>query len=61
MSFAIALASLAIAALALARQVSPALDATLESWTLALSAAVMLVVVAAYAAAMRLAAAPVLE
>jgi high-affinity nickel-transport protein len=61
MSVAIALASLAIAALALARQVSPALDATLESWTLALSAAVMLVVVAAYAAAMRLAAAPVLE
>lgn len=61
MSFAIALASLAIAALALARQVSPALDATLESWTLAVSAAVMLVVVAAYAAAMRLAAAPVLE
>ena len=61
MSFAIALASLAIAALALARHVSPALDATLESWTLAVSAAVMLVVVAAYAAAMRLAAAPVLE
>jgi len=61
MSFAIALASLAIASLALARQVSPALDATLESWTLAVSAAVMLVVVAAYAAAMRLAAAPVLE
>ncbi|HET7402198.1 MAG TPA: nickel transporter, partial [Usitatibacter sp.] len=61
MSLAIALASLAIAALAIARQVSPALDATLESWTLAVSAAVMLVVVAAYAAAMRLASAPVLE
>jgi nickel/cobalt transporter (NiCoT) family protein len=61
MSLAIALASLAIAAVAIARQLSPALDATLESWTLALGAAVMLVVVAAYAAAMRLAAAPVLE
>ena len=55
MGFAIAFASLAIAALAAARHVLPALDAQAESWGLALSAAIFVAVVAAYAAAMRLA------
>lgn len=55
MSFAVAFASLAIAALAAARQFSPALDASLEGWSVALGAAVAGLVLAAYAAAMRIA------
>ncbi|MGZ5651533.1 MAG: HoxN/HupN/NixA family nickel/cobalt transporter [Usitatibacter sp.] len=55
MSLAIAFTSLAIAALAAARRLVPALDASLEGWGVALSAAVVLVVAAAYAAAMRMA------
>jgi high-affinity nickel-transport protein len=55
MSFAIALTSLAIAALATARHLAPGLDAQLDGWGLALSAGVIAVVVAAYAVAMRMA------
>ncbi|HET9653313.1 MAG TPA: nickel transporter, partial [Usitatibacter sp.] len=55
MSCAVAFASLAIAALAAARRFSPALDATLDGWSLALSVAVVGIVVVAYAAAMRMA------
>jgi high-affinity nickel-transport protein len=55
MSFAVALAAFAIAFLAAARQFSPALDAGLEGWSFALSAAVVALVVVAYAAAMRIA------
>lgn len=53
MSCAVAFASLAVAALAAARRFSPTLDARLDGWSLALSAAVVGVVVAAYAVAMR--------
>ncbi len=56
MSLAIAFTSLAIAALAAARHVLPGLDAQVEAWGMALSAAVVLIVVASYAAAMRMAA-----
>jgi nickel/cobalt transporter (NiCoT) family protein len=55
MSIAVAFASLAIAALAAARQLSPALDAGLEGWSFALSAGVVAIVVAAYGTAMRIA------
>jgi hypothetical protein len=54
MSFAIALVSLAIAALAAARTVLPALDARLASWGMALGIAVVVTVAAAYAIALRL-------
>ncbi len=56
MSIAIALTSLAIAALAAARHVIPSLDALAESWGVALSAGVVLAVAAAYGLAVRLAA-----
>jgi len=55
MSFTIALASLALAALAAARWFAPALDAEVQSWGLALSAAILFGVAAAYAVATRLA------
>lgn len=55
MSLAIALVSLAIAALAAARQAFPAFDARVEGWGVALSVAVIATIVAAYAAAMRVA------
>jgi high-affinity nickel-transport protein len=54
MSFAIALVSLAIAALAAARIALPALDARLASWATALGVAVVAAVAAAYAVALRL-------
>lgn len=54
MSCAVAFASLAIAAVAAARQLSPAVDARLEGWSLLLSAAVVGVVAVAYGAAMRM-------
>ena len=54
MSYAIALVSLAIAALAAARSVLPALDARLASWGMALGIAVVATVVTAYAIALRL-------
>jgi hypothetical protein len=56
MSLAIGFTSLAIAALAVARHALPAFDAQVEAWGIALSAAVVLVVAASYAAAMRMAA-----
>jgi high-affinity nickel-transport protein len=56
MSLAIGFTSLAIAALAAARHALPALDAQVEAWGVALSAAVVFVVAASYAAAMRMAA-----
>jgi high-affinity nickel-transport protein len=55
MSLGIGFTSLAIAALAIARQLVPSLDAQVEAWGVALSAAVVLVVLATYAAAMRMA------
>jgi high-affinity nickel-transport protein len=58
MSLAIAFTSLAIAALAAARHLLPALDAHMEGWGLALSVAVMVVVLAGYGLAMRLALRP---
>lgn len=57
MSLAIGFTSLAIAALAAARYVVPALDAEVASWGVALSAGVVIAVGASYAIAMRLAAA----
>ncbi len=54
MSFAIALVSLAIAALAAARIALPGLDARLASWGTALGIAVVATVAAAYAVALRL-------
>ncbi|MGZ5067519.1 MAG: hypothetical protein ACXWG1_18240, partial [Usitatibacter sp.] len=57
MSLAIGFTSLAIAALAAARYAMPALDARVASWGMALSATVVIAVVAAYALAMRIAAA----
>jgi high-affinity nickel-transport protein len=56
MSLAIALTSLAIAALAAARHVMPSLDAQVEAWGVAVSAGVVIAVGASYAFAMRLAA-----
>jgi high-affinity nickel-transport protein len=56
MSIAIALTSLAIAALAAARHAIPSLDAQAESWGGALSAGVVVAVAAAYGLAVRLAA-----
>jgi high-affinity nickel-transport protein len=56
MSLAIGLTSLAIAALAAARHALPGLDAQVEAWGVALSAAVVVAVAASYAAAMRMAA-----
>jgi high-affinity nickel-transport protein len=53
MSFAVAFAALAIAALAAARRFSPSLDAGLEGWSFVLSAGVVVLVVAAYGVAMR--------
>jgi nickel/cobalt transporter (NiCoT) family protein len=55
MSAAVGSTSLAIAALAAARQVMPGLDASVEAWGLALSAGVVVAVAASYAAAMRMA------
>lgn len=55
MSLAIAFTSLAIAALAAARHLLPALEQRMDGWGMALSAAVVLVVAAAYAMAMRIA------
>ena len=49
MSVAVAITSLAIAALAVTRQLLPALDQRLEAWSLASSAAVILIVAAAWA------------
>jgi hypothetical protein len=48
--------SLATAALAGARQLLPGVDAQLEAWGVALSAAVILTVACGYAVAMRMAA-----
>lgn len=56
MSIAIALTSLAIAALAVARQSVPALDAQVESWGVSLSVAVIAAVAVSYVVAMRFAA-----
>jgi high-affinity nickel-transport protein len=53
MSIAIGITSLAIAALAIARHALPGLDAQVETWGIALGAAVVLAVAASYAAAMR--------
>jgi high-affinity nickel-transport protein len=55
MSVGIAATSLLIAAVATARRLVPALDARMEGWGLALSLAVVAIVVGTYAAAMRLA------
>ena len=55
MSLGIGVTSLAIAALATARHVMPSLDAQVEAWGVALSAAVVAAVLATYAAAMRMA------
>jgi high-affinity nickel-transport protein len=55
MSFAVAFAALGIAAVAGARRFSPAFDAGLEGWSFALSAGVVILVVVAYGAAMRIA------
>ena len=55
MSFAVAFAALGIAAVAAARRFSPTVDAGLEGWSFALSAGVVVLVVVAYAAAMRIA------
>jgi high-affinity nickel-transport protein len=55
MSLAIAITSLAIAALAAARHMMPALDERAESWGIALSVAVIAAVACAYAVAMRMA------
>ena len=55
MSIAIGLTSLAIAAFAAVRQAFPSIDAQVEAWGIAISAAVVLAVAASYAAAMRLA------
>ena len=51
-----ALASLAIAGLAVARYASPALDHAVASWGIALGGAVVVSMAAAYLVAMRLAA-----
>jgi high-affinity nickel-transport protein len=56
MSLAIGCTSLAVAALAIARHALPGLDAQVEAWGMALSAAVVFVVAASYALAMRMAA-----
>ena len=56
MSLAIGFTSLAIAALAAARHLLPGLDAQVEAWGVALSAAVALTVACGYAVAMRMAA-----
>lgn len=56
MSLAIGLTSLAIAALAIARHALPGVDAQVEAWGVALSAAVVVTVAASYALAMRMAA-----
>jgi high-affinity nickel-transport protein len=53
MSLAIAFTSLAIAALAIARQAMPSLDSRVDSWGTALGAAVVLTVALSYAFAMR--------
>ncbi len=58
MSLGIGFTSLAIAALAIARHAVPSLDAQVEAWGVALSAAVVFAVLATYAAAMRLAVRP---
>ena len=55
MSLAIGLTSLAIAALAIARHALPGLDAQVEAWGVALSAAVVFTIAASYALAMRMA------
>jgi high-affinity nickel-transport protein len=54
MSFAVGSVALAIAALGAARYALPSFDARMEGWGVALSAAVLAVVVAAYATALRL-------
>jgi nickel/cobalt transporter (NiCoT) family protein len=58
MSLAIGCVSLAIAALAVARHVVPALDARMDAWSVGLSISVVAVVVVAYLAAMRAAIPP---
>jgi high-affinity nickel-transport protein len=55
MSLAVGFISLAIAALAAARHLMPAFDQRMDGWSVALSAAVVTIVVSAYAVAMRLA------
>jgi high-affinity nickel-transport protein len=52
MSLAVGLASIAIAALAIARRLLPGLDARVESWGIALSGAVIAAVALSYLAAM---------
>lgn len=54
MSLAVGLVSLAIAALACARNLMPSFDRHIDGWSLALSASVVSVVLLAYAAAMRM-------
>jgi len=56
MSVAVGIASLGIAALALARRTSPALDAAAEPWGMVLGIAVIASMALAYLVAMRLAA-----
>jgi high-affinity nickel-transport protein len=60
MSLGIAFTSLAIAGLATARRLLPSLDAQMDGWGYALSAAVIVFVVTTYAFAMRLALRPAL-
>src|SRR3954470_13273714 len=56
MSFAVGSLALAIAALAAARYALPSVDARLEGWGIAISAAIVVAIVAAYATALRLSA-----
>src|SRR3954468_17527193 len=58
MSFAVGSLALAIAALAAARYALPSVDARLEGWGIAISAAVITVILVAYATALRLAGRP---
>jgi high-affinity nickel-transport protein len=55
MSVAIALTSLAVAALALVRQLAPSLDERVAQWGMAVSVGVIVAVASSYAVAMRLA------
>jgi high-affinity nickel-transport protein len=61
MSLAIAFTSLAIAALAAARRVAPALDAQAAQWGTLVGACVIALVAASYVIAMRLAPRPAKE
>ena len=58
MSLAVAFVSLAIAAIAVGRRLFPAFDEHAQGWGAALTAAVIAIVLAAYAAAMRVSARP---